>query len=91
MNPEYYIALALLACGAVVGLFLRPVVLLKLGTALFALAIVGVVVSGAASQNTLTWVFGLSAMAIPFVSAVVVLGAIAGGALKRALGRKNRK
>ncbi len=87
MDRAYYNWLILAAIGAALGLFLKPVTILKVGASLFIVAIVGLVVSGVSSNENLPRVFGVAAMAIPIITAITAVGALGMATLKRLFSR----
>ena len=74
MDAAYYTWLIFGAVGLVLGMFLHPRVILKVGAALLVLDAVGFAVA-AMNSSTAIWSFGIGAMAIPILTAVMAFGA----------------
>jgi hypothetical protein len=91
MDEKYYIWFGVAFCGVIAGMFVKPGSVVKACSALFALAILGLVCSAALSQESLVWLFGLSAMAIPILGGIATLGSCVGAFLRRILVRKIQK
>ena len=69
--------------GVVLGLFVKPRVVAYLGIALFAAAILGMVVSAAIGQENWIFLFGVGAMGAPFIAGMAVIGSIGGAGIRR--------
>jgi hypothetical protein len=83
MDQAYFTWLLLIAGGVVVGLFIKPRTIGITGASLMAIAVAGLVVSGALGRETATWMFGIAAMGIPVVFVMIGIGSIVGAALRR--------
>jgi hypothetical protein len=77
MTTTYIFLASVVIGGATAGAFLRPRTIGIVGGSLFALCILGLIASALLEGETLTWVFGISAMIVPPVAVVAfVAGAI---------------
>ena len=91
MDPAYYNWLWLFVVGAVLGVFFRPRTVVRLACILEAIAIGALVASAAFSSGGIAWIFGLVAMAIPILGAVIALGGVLGSFVRSALHQRAQK
>jgi hypothetical protein len=88
MDPAYYTWLIIGAVGLVLGTFVHPRMILKVGAALFVLDAMGFALAAAMSSNTAIFAFGIGGIAIPILTGVTALGAYAMRAFSGRLGEK---
>lgn len=88
MDRAYITQLWIVGVGGIVGLFVSARIVGILAAALLAIAVVGLVVAIAMEHKNLTWLFGLSAMALPIVGSAAFIGALVGEAVRRAIRRR---
>jgi hypothetical protein len=91
MDPAYHNWLWFLLAGILIGLFLEVKTVGKLAVILEVVAVAGLGASAAFSAGRWTWIFGLTAMAVPIVGAMVALGALLSSRIRSALGRSAEK
>jgi hypothetical protein len=75
MDTAYLTWAVLIAIGAVVGFFLRPMTIGLMGLGLFGLAVVGIVGGYAVGNENVGFMSGVLAMAIPVLTGLLALGA----------------
>jgi hypothetical protein len=85
MNIYTPLWLGLALAGFVVGLWVRPMVLLRIAIALFLLAGLGLMVANLLGSDGLAYTFGAGMAGIALVFAVAIVGAIAAWMVRRAL------
>ena len=75
-----------LIVGFIAGIFIPQNFVLKVGLSLFVLSVVGLVISSFMSE-TYVWFFGVSAMAVGFVTIFTLLGGFVASLIRRAFNR----
>ena len=88
MDVAYKNWIWILLIGAVLGMFIRPRTVVWLTVILEGIAMTGLVVSAGMSLDLPTWVFGLTAMALPVLGAVAATGALLASTIRGALATK---
>ena len=71
-----------LIVGFIAGIFIPQKVVLKVGLSLFVITLVGLIVSTFLSE-TYVWYFGVSAMAVGFITIYTLLGGFVASLIKR--------
>ncbi len=89
MDTAYITWILLIVGGAFLGVFIKPKHIVVCGVALMACALAGLILSGVFGGGNLTVLFGVVAMAIPVVFAMLALGAWIGAAIVGRV-RRNR-
>ena len=91
MNPTYYNWFWLIGAGALLGLFLSTRLVVVIAACCLAIAIAGLVISAATSNDgKLTMLFGIAAMATPVVGAVAAVGTLLGNVIRSTLARSEK-
>jgi hypothetical protein len=75
MDTAYITWGVLIGVGALFGLFLRPRTIGIIGLVLFGLAVLGIVGGYAVGEENVGFMSGVVAMAIPFLTGFLALGA----------------
>lgn len=91
MDTAYIAWIVLIGGGALLAVFVRPRRIMVCGAALLGCALAGLVVCSMLGRGHLSAVFGVAAMAIPVVFAMLAIGAWAGSALLGSVRRSRRR
>lgn len=83
MNTITPLWLGLAFAGFVLGLFVRPMVLLRIAIALFMLSGLGLLLANTSGSQALAYWFGAGMVAIAVIFGVAIVGAIAGRLVRR--------
>ena len=75
MDPAYFAWIAIAVVGAILGVFLRPRTIALISAVLFAFAVVGIAVAYGAGKESLGFLFGVAAVAIPIIGGMLAFGA----------------
>jgi hypothetical protein len=68
MEPRYVIQLSALFVAIIVGAFISPKGVLKLAGGLIICGIVGLIIAATVHSESFVWIFGLSVMAVGFLT-----------------------
>ncbi len=60
--------------GMILGVFIKPTILLAIAFGLWVACIIGLILSGLFSDTNLTWMFGIGGMALPFYATPAIVG-----------------
>lgn len=90
MDPAYISWFFAALFGAVLGLFVRPMTVLMSAVALFGISVVGLIVTAVVGAESLTWMFGIAAMALPVLGAVTAVGSVLGRLIRERLGTNKK-
>ena len=85
MDPKYLIWLGVPLVGGLLGLFIRPKTLAWICAVFFGLAVVGIAVGYQTGHENTGFAFGVAAMAIPVLGALLLGGA----AISRAIFKRD--
>jgi hypothetical protein len=90
MDNAYYNWIWLLACGAIVGLFMRARTVAIVAAVCMAIAVGGLVISALSNSNT-TMLFGIAAMGIPVLGGLAAIGSLLGNTVRAAFTKRSSK
>ena len=85
MDPAYYIWGLALGVSTVLGLFIRPGIVLVIFVVIFTVSVAGLLAAALCSAETLVWVFGMTAMATPVIGAIAFVGTLLGSSVRGVL------
>jgi len=91
MDPAYYTWGLVLCVSTVLGLFIRPRIVLLAAVLIFVVSVIGLIVAASLSAETLVWGFGIIAMATPVLGAIAFVGVLIGSLLRGILGKGSSK
>jgi hypothetical protein len=74
--------------SAVLGLFIRPRIVLIGVVLIFILSVVGLIVAASFSADTLVWIFGITAMATPVLGSIAFVGVLIGSLVRGRFGKR---
>lgn len=90
MGVNFGIWTATVVVGAVFGIFVRPLYIAVLAGVFELAALAGLLVYGVLGHGDLATVFGIAAMAVPLLGALVSCGALIGSAIRKRLSRSTQ-
>ena len=80
---QFAAAVILLIVGVVLGLFLKPQTVGRLGTGLIGLCILGILIGAGLGFKTFVFASGVAGLAAAYIAVLVYVGSVIGAKLRR--------